>query len=48
MVKKLELATVAMLLGHGDLKMLAQHYGSLDKQKDHLKRAAALAVGRPK
>jgi site-specific recombinase XerD len=39
-----DLATVAELLGHGDLKMLGQHYGHLDKQKEHLKRAAARAV----
>jgi site-specific recombinase XerD len=44
LVNGADLATVAELLGHGDLKMLSQHYGHLDKLKDHLKRAAAVAV----
>lgn len=40
------LATVAELLGQRDLKMLAQHYGHLDKHRDHLRNAAASAVKR--
>ncbi|WP_425618018.1 tyrosine-type recombinase/integrase [Anatilimnocola sp. NA78] len=38
------LATAAELAGHSDLKMLAKHYAHLDKQPEHLKAAAAIAV----
>lgn len=40
------IASVAELLGHSDLKMLARHYAHLDKSADHLKAAAANAVRR--
>lgn len=39
-----DLATVAELLGHSDLKMISQHYGHLDKKKEHLRQAAAKAL----
>lgn len=42
------LATAAELAGHSDLKMIAKHYGHLDKQVEHLKAAAAKAVQKPK
>lgn len=38
------LAATAELAGHADLKMLARHYAHLDKQPDHLRQAAAMAV----
>jgi integrase len=39
------LATAAELAGHSDLKMLSKHYAHLDKQAEHLKAAAAQAMG---
>lgn len=41
-----DVATVAELLGHGDVKMIQQHYGHLAAESDHLKAAAAKAVKR--
>lgn len=41
-----DLATVATLLGHTDIKMVAQVYGHLDQHADHLKAAAAQAMRR--
>jgi integrase len=43
-----DLAAVAELLGHSDLKMLAQHYSHIGQKKDHLRRAAANAVAKPR
>lgn len=40
-VSGVDLATVAEMLGHTDLKMLSKHYAHLDKKTDHLKDAAA-------
>lgn len=46
LVNGLDVATVAELLGHRDVRMIAEHYGHLDKQKEYLKKAAAGAVRR--
>lgn len=39
-----DVATVAELLGHGDIAMVQRVYGHLAKKKSHLKEAAARAV----
>lgn len=44
MVNGVDVATVAELLGHTDLRMVSQVYGHLEKQPEHLKQAAAKAV----
>lgn len=44
LVNGLDVATVAELLGHRDVRMIAEHYGHLDKQKEYLKQAAAGAM----
>jgi site-specific recombinase XerD len=40
------MATVAELLGHSDVRMLAQHYAHLDQHAEHLRQAAANALRR--
>ncbi len=42
-----DIATVAELLGHSDVRMVSDHYGHLDKQHAHLRAAAAAAVRKP-
>jgi site-specific recombinase XerD len=41
-----DVATVAELLGHGDVGMIQKHYGHLAGEAEHLKAAAAKAVKR--
>jgi site-specific recombinase XerD len=41
-----DLATLAELLGHKDLKMIAEHYGHLEQQPEHLLNAVAKVVRR--
>jgi len=41
-----DVATVAELLGHGDVQMIQKHYGHLAGETEHLKAAAAKAVKR--
>lgn len=36
-----DVSTVAELLGHGDIRMIQDHYGHLDQAAGHLKQAAA-------
>ncbi len=43
-----DLATVAELLGHTSLKMIATNYAHLDQQKEHLKQAMLKANARKK
>lgn len=45
-VNGVDLATVATMLGHQDLRMIAQHYAHLEQQPEHLKAAAAQAMRR--
>lgn len=40
------MATVAELIGHKDLKMIAQHYCHLSEKREHLQKAAEQATGR--
>ena len=42
-----DVATVAELLGHGDVSMIQKHYGHLTDEKQHLLSAAAKAVKPP-
>lgn len=39
-----DIATVAELMGHRDISMIARHYGHLDQARDHLKKAVAKVV----
>ncbi|MHB9081736.1 MAG: hypothetical protein ACYC3X_30080 [Pirellulaceae bacterium] len=41
-----DVATVAELLGHGDVAMIQKHYGHLAGEAEHLKAGAAKAVKR--
>jgi site-specific recombinase XerD len=41
-----DLATVATMMGHRDLRMLMEHYAHLEKQPEHLRQAAAKAMKR--
>jgi integrase len=45
-VNGVDIATVATMLGHKDLRMLMEHYAHLEQQPEHLKEAAAKAVRR--
>lgn len=44
LIKGVDLATVAALLGHSDVSMIARNYGHLDKATQHLKDAAKKAM----
>jgi integrase len=44
LVNGVPVATMAELLGHVDTRMVARHYGHLDKKVDHLKRAVLQAT----
>lgn len=45
-VNGVDIATIATLLGHKDLRMLTEHYAHLEQQPEHLKEAAAKAMRR--
>lgn len=39
-----DVATVAELMGHSDVSMIARHYGHLDQAREHLKKAARKVI----
>ena len=40
-----QVASVAELLGHRSLKMIATHYAHMEQRSEHLKKATLCAVG---